>query len=94
MSAEVSIVRDIGQLSAECHSIVERESTDSSCLDHVSYGGPRSMYRSILDQVSVEYRPSISRCSVDISVEYRPMYRPILLPVDIAVGVHRYFTDS
>ena len=69
--------------------------------DHVSYGGPlpmfRSIYRSIsrptLNQVSVEHRPCSGRCSVDISLEYRPIYRSTLLPVDI-VGVHRNFTDT
>ena len=78
---------------------MERETKAWS--DHVSYGAVPLKYWSIyrlisrptLDQVSVEYQPCSGRCSVDISVEYRPIYRPTLLSVDI-VGVHRYFTHS
>ena len=44
-------------------------------MDHVSYGGPRPTYRPIHRSIcSVDTRPSIGR----YSIEYRPMYRPIV----------------
>ena len=47
----------------------------TSTLDHVSYGGPRPTYRPIHRSIcSVDTRPSIGR----YSIEYRPMYRPIV----------------
>ena len=82
---------------------------DLNFLDHVSYGGPRpihrsiyrsiyrSIHRSILGRASVDTRSSTGRYIGRVSVEYRPMYRPILLSVDILGGspiLHRYLTDT
>ena len=58
--------------------------------DHVSFGGLQPMHQLILDRVWV-----------DISVEYGPMYRPILVSVNILGGftrtsliLYRCFTDT
>ena len=53
----------------------------------------RSSTGRYIGRVSVEYRSSIGR----VSVEYRPMYRLILLSVDILGGspiLYRYLTDT
>ena len=55
------------------------------------------MQRSILDRLAVDTRSSKEYRSIYMSVEYRPMYRSILLSVDILGGspsLHRYFTDT
>ena len=67
---------------------------DLKSSDHVSYGGPPPMHRSIYRSIQ---RSLLDRVQVDMSVDYRPMYRPILLSVDILGGspiFHQYLTDT
>ena len=92
-----------------CYKLVHGLHTEIEAVTHHVIKGHRIVVGSCItwgattdigrynDRYSIDYRSILHRVQVDISVEYRPMYRPILLSVDILGGspiLHRYLTDT